>query len=113
MASPVPWIVSECDHLIFDVHGVRHCFPFESAKGFVLRLLQTSDKASLIFTNIIACRSTVIKKVDGNLKHEQTIWCAKSPFDTEQFLQIMNYHSGVLNDAWHQHLESIKPLANA
>jgi formylmethanofuran dehydrogenase subunit A len=90
----------------FDVFGKTHWHDFETAMEFTIELLNTMDKASIVFTEIVASRAIVEERGKGALGHDLAMWEGKGPYTAEQFLAIMSFEPTISLHEWRAHMRT-------
>lgn len=104
LETPRPLVISEYTHVKFDIAEKSYALRAEAIPEFVLSLAILADKASLKFSEVVACRSVVLVNPDNALRHEQAVWIDKGPFNSEQFLEMIKFKAGCLSDEWFKHM---------
>jgi len=104
MTVSAPIVISEHAQVKFDVLGESTCKIFKAASAFVEGLLTVVERTDLIFTEVVTCRTVVLQKDNGVIRHELRILADKGPFNSEQFLEMMQYNSEISNEEWAKHV---------
>jgi len=101
-------VVSEHTCLSFKVLGINYMIAPEAAGRLIIDLLRTNKAVSLVFTNIVASRTTLSNKREGVLTHELDIRSGEGPFTLEQFQQMIYFDPNISNGEWLSHVEGLR-----
>ncbi len=108
MASLCPKVLSEYANVSFDVLNDSHVGYIEDAIEFLQEeLLTTAKKSDLIFTNIVVCRSVVLKKPNGWRRHDQSMFKITGSYSYDQFIKILQYPRDMLLTDWNARMEAL------
>lgn len=106
MPRSVPEMIYQTTQVKFDLAGqsialtAHHVFPYLKKAKVV------EDKTSVVFQEVVACRSTCVLNSDGSLQHEQAIWYNKGPFTYEQLRAMCKYKEKISNRNWYKHMNN-------
>lgn len=106
MTSSFSPVIGDIMSLKFDVADRSYALSDQETAIFVQGLQVSADKASLQFKEIVAGRTRVLLKPDGNLLHDLHMWYHKGPFTADQFLGMIEYQKGISNEDWSKHMDS-------
>lgn len=94
-------IIDEGVMVMFSVLDKLLILPEDQALGYARALADTNEKASLIFTNVVASRSTLISKKSGKIRQELAMKCRLESLTYEKFLSFLQSNKpGISNEEW-------------
>lgn len=71
------------------------------------------DKTSILFRNVVACRSTVNQETGSTrIINEIAMFVCKGPFTSVDFIKMMQYDRSMSNNHWVKYFQSFVPFAD-
>ncbi len=109
--KPASRVLGEIMQMKFDLHDKSYVLSSnQETRAFVQGLQAPADKASLLFKEIVACRSMISLSPDNKICHSQQIVYGKGPLNSEQILEMTRYKEEISNDDWVKHMENCSRL---
>ena len=115
MSMQIP-ITNEITFIKFNVLGRSHLKELAEARGYIQGLLETADKASLVFSDVFVFRSCVLPYPNDLLTHTVFIRKYSQVLTAEQLIDLSNYRLGISNEEWVAHMSQfdrqVEPLVS-